>query len=138
MGKDKQRLTNHRENKVSTSDLMDLLQKDSMTKQDRKLTVLHFLSDCGLALPQRVVYRNMRLHYGITFSFSSINNYLNEFVDDGLCRRVEPAALERRELVDTEPTKNAAYYLITTEGEDYLQENSSAAFDRDETNLSTS
>jgi predicted transcriptional regulator len=73
----------------------------------------------ALALPPGVIYRNMRFHHNVTFSYSSIDNYLDEFVADGLVRRVEPASLETREPVDlpADDTKKG-YYIITDKGRD--------------------
>lgn len=90
-----------------------------VTKEDRRDQVLKFLEEHRLALPQRAIYRNLRLHYGITFGYSSVDNYLDEFVEEGLCRRVNPKKLDERKLVDMPSGKNQpAYYIITEDGID--------------------
>lgn len=96
--------------------------KSDMTKEDRRRVVLRFLADHNLALPQRAIFRNLRLHHAITFGYSSVDNYLDEFVEEGLCRRVDPTALEEeRELADMPTGKeHRAYYIITDEGRAYL------------------
>jgi len=93
-----------------------------MGKQDRKMVVLGFLAELGLALPQGAIYRNLCIHHGITFGYGAIDNYLDEFVEDGYCRRLDPEALEERELADMPRGKhNRAYYIITDAGRDHVR-----------------
>lgn len=106
---------------MSDEIIRDAAYTPNMTKEDRRLQVLQFLAEYGLALPPRAIYRNLRLHYNITFGYSSVNNYLDAFVDEGLCDRVDPSKLEDRELVSMPPgKKNRAYYIITEEGKEEL------------------
>ena len=92
-----------------------------MTKEDRRRLVLQFLADHGIAVPPSVIYRNMRLHQGITFGKKSIANYLDEFAEEGLVRRVNPEGLEDRDLRDV-PEDKRAWYIITKSGREYLQD----------------
>jgi hypothetical protein len=90
-----------------------------MTREDRRRIVLQFLADHGLALPQRVIYRNLKLHQGITFGYSTVDNYLDDFVEEGLVRRINPKDLDDlpAELIDMPGgKKNRAYYIITEAG----------------------
>jgi Fe2+ or Zn2+ uptake regulation protein len=94
-----------------------------MAKEDRRRVVLQFLAEHRLALPPRSIFRNLRLHHNITFGYSTLDNYLDEFADEGLVRRVDPGSLENRELTDLPRGKqNRAYYIITEAGLDYLSE----------------
>ena len=111
------------------SDMSDEIMREgkhppSMAKEDRKRRVLEFLNEYRLALPQRAIFRNLCFRYGITFGYSSVDNYLDEFVEEGRCRRVDPDALEDRELADiSSGRQNRAYYIITDEGIEYIQNN---------------
>lgn len=108
---------------MSGETIMSDRQNSNMGKEDRRRVVLQFLSEHGLALPQGAIYRNLRLHHNITFSYSSVDNYLDSFVDEGLCRRVDPKPLEDRELVDMDRGKeNKAYYIITEKGREYIND----------------
>jgi len=89
-----------------------------MTKEDRKRVLLEFMSEYDLALPPKAIHRNIRYKWNATFGYSSVNNYLEEFVEDGLAVRVEPAPLESRELVEVGPDEARAYYLITDAGKE--------------------
>jgi len=98
-------------------------QLGDMAKEDRQLIVLAFLAEHGLALPQRAIFRNLKLHHGITFGYGSVDNYLDSFVEEGWARRVDPTELENRELVDLPGGKhNRAYYIITDEGREHIRD----------------
>jgi len=98
-------------------------QSSDMGKEDRQLVVLAFLAEHGLALPQRAIFRNLKLHHGITFGYGSVDNYLDSFVEEGWARRVDPTELENRELVDLPGGKhNRAYYIITDEGREHIRD----------------
>jgi len=86
-----------------------------MGKADRKEMVLQFLAETRLALPPAVLYRNLRLRQNATFSEKSLGNYLSELETEGLVKRVDPDALERREIV-TVGADARGYYLITDAG----------------------
>ena len=93
-----------------------------MAPEDRKLAVLRFLAEYGLALPPAVIYRNIRYHHNATFKRRVTDNYLSELVEEGLARRIEPEPLEDRQLVDASEDTRKAYYIVTEEGRDYLDE----------------
>jgi hypothetical protein len=96
--------------------------KSNMTKEDRKRVVLRFLVEHGLALPPLAIHRNLKFHQGITFGRASVDNYLEEFVEDGYVRRVDPEKLGERELVDIPGGReNRAYYIATDSGRRYLR-----------------
>ena len=88
---------------------------DRMGKSDRKGLVLQFLAETRLALPPVVLYRNLRLRENATFSEKSLGNYLAELEAEGLVKRVDPAALENREIKALDG-ENRGYYLITEAG----------------------
>jgi hypothetical protein len=89
----------------------NLMHTADMGKQDRVDLVRDFLAYHQLALPPRVIHRNLRLRHNATFSFSACNNYLSELVESGDIQRLEPAALENRELIETDP--GDSYYFIS-------------------------
>jgi len=108
----------------SGNNISSLSEIEDMGKTERRQIVLEFLAEYELALPQGVIYRNLRYLYGITFSYGSVDGYLDEFVSEGLVRRVEPAGLENRQLVDLSEGQGSAYYIITEEGRSYLDSES--------------
>jgi hypothetical protein len=85
-----------------------------MAKEDRVELVRDFLAYHQLALPPRPIHRNLRLRHNATFGFSTCTNYLSLLVERGQLQRVEPAALEDRELIDTDP--GDSYYFISPAG----------------------
>lgn len=87
-----------------------------MSREDRVDLVLRFMADHELALPPRVIYRNLRLHWNATFGYSSMKNYLRQLVTDGYLRRVHPERLEDRALDEVDDGDQKAYYIITEEG----------------------
>lgn len=93
-----------------------------MGKTERMRVVLEFLANNGLALPPRVIHRNLRFHQNITFSLGSVENYLEYFFEEGYVERVDPDALEKREVeVLRSGDSKKAYYIITESGKDALQ-----------------
>lgn len=103
--------------KVRMADAPD---SSGMTKEDRRQLLLEFMVEYDLALPPRAIYRNLRYKRHITFSYSSILNYLEEFVEEGLVRRIEPEPLASRDLVDATSEKTRAYYIITEKGMEHV------------------
>lgn len=89
-----------------------------MGKEERRQVVLKFMADHELALPPRAIYRNLRLHEAVTFSYSSVLNYLEEYVEEGHITRIEPQPLADREVVPVEDEDSRAYYLITQSGKE--------------------
>lgn len=85
-----------------------------MGKQERKLVVLQFMAEYGLALPPKAIYRNLRLLEEITFSERSVENYLDEFVAESLINRIDPDRMEDVELATMPPeeTQRRAYYYL--------------------------
>jgi hypothetical protein len=94
-----------------------------MGKEERVRVVLEFLAEHGLALPPRAIFRNLRFHQNITFSLQSVENYLEELSNDGYVERVNPAALEKRQ-VEEVPADNSmkAYYVVTEAGRQHLRD----------------
>ncbi len=97
------------------------LETSDMTKEDRRRVLLEFMSEYDLALPPKAIYRNIRLKWNATFSYSSIHNYLEEFEEEGLALRVEPEPLAAREIVEVEDNDARAYYMITDAGREYVE-----------------
>ena len=84
-----------------------------MPKEERQRLVLDFMARHELALPPRVIFRNLRLRHNATFARRTLVNYLDDLVEDGLLMRVQPNKLEDRELVAAD---GSGYYLITDAG----------------------
>jgi hypothetical protein len=93
-----------------------------MTKEERQDVVLRFMAEHGLALPPRLVYRNLKVTEGITFGPRTVENYIREFEKDGLVARVDPSALDEGdvETLDTHENGRRAYYMITEDGRDRI------------------
>lgn len=95
--------------------------KRTMGKEDRQRVVLEFLRDHPLALPPKLIYRNLKLRRNITFSDQSVDNYLAEFDEEGLVMRVKMDPLDSGELVEAGDDERA-YYVITDAGVEYLED----------------
>lgn len=85
-----------------------------MSKEDRKQLVLEYLAHTGLGLPPAVLYRNLRLRQNATFSEKTLYNYLEELEADGYLMRIDPAAMEDREIVEIDGGR--AYWMATDAG----------------------
>jgi DNA-binding PadR family transcriptional regulator len=89
---------------------------------ERKDIILRFLADHQLALPQMVIFRNLKFHHEITFSYSTVDNKLDKSAEEGLVQRIDPEKLRDGELVDLPGGKeNRSYYIITDKGRKYVQ-----------------
>jgi len=77
--------------------------------------VLTFLAETRLALPPKALFRNLRLQENATFSEKSLNNYLAELDAEGFVRRVDPEAIEQRNIIEVGDDERG-YYLITEAG----------------------
>ena len=74
-------------------------------------------------MPPLVIYRNLRYKRTFLWSDSVVRNYLQEFAEEGLVKRVDPQVLAANEVVEVTPDeRRRAYYLITDAGEEYLDE----------------
>lgn len=93
-----------------------------MGKEERRQVVLSFLNEHPLALPPKIIYRNLRLHRQITFSEDSVENYLEEFVEEGLVDRIEKEPLDDGRIEQADDDYSRAYYLITDEGRNYADD----------------
>jgi len=98
--------------------MSEVVEGKAVSKQERKQVVLSFLASHDLALPPKVIYRNLKFRHRITFGGTTVENYLDEFVEEGLIKRVNPAALEAGEAVEVPPENNEvrAYYVLTDAG----------------------
>lgn len=87
-----------------------------MGKEERKQIVLNFMAEYRFALPPKAIFRNLKLHENITFSEDSVENYLVEFVEDGLVERVQKEALDAGEIQVAGEGDERAWYLVTDRG----------------------
>ena len=93
---------------------MAAIKTTDMSKADRKALLLGYLVHTGLALPPAVLYRNLRLQQNATFGEKTLNNYLDELADEGLVKRIDPHAMEHREVVEIEDGRG--YWIATKAG----------------------
>lgn len=91
-----------------------------MGKEDRRQIVLQFMAEHGLALPPKAIFRNLRVHRRIPFGDATVDNYLEDFVEEGLVRRVDPKRMADFEVADVKDEDRRAYYIITDEGREYI------------------
>jgi len=91
-----------------------------MGKEDRRKVVLDFMREYDVALRPAELYRNLRYHRQITFSKESVDNYLEEFVEEGLALRVKPTGMDAGKIEEA-PQDKRAYYIITDDGRKYLE-----------------
>lgn len=77
---------------------------DDMGKEDRKRQILSLLDETDLALPPKVLHRNLR-DRGATFSLNTVQRHLQEMLDDGY----------------VEKSLSESYYQITQEGRALLR-----------------
>ena len=90
-----------------------------MPAEERRKRVLRFIVESELALPRKVIYRNMK-YEGATFSESSLKNYLNTLQENEYISRVDAQKLEDRELEPSD--RQAGYYVPTRRGTDVIQQ----------------
>jgi repressor of nif and glnA expression len=92
----------------------------NMGKEQRMAKVLELLQESDLALPPGVIFRNLK-YRGVTFERRTLDNYLEELVDDGMVQKVEPDGLTDGELNEI-PKDESGYYVITEAGLARLEE----------------
>lgn len=91
-----------------------------VSKEDRKLKLLAFLVDTGLALPRAAIHRNLGHTNTATWSRSSTKNYLNELVDEGDVIKVDPEAYEVGRV--NEATERPVYFMATDQGVERVED----------------
>ena len=89
-----------------------------MGKDERRMLLLEFMAEHPLALPPLSWYRNLKIHRNMTFSRDTLDNYLDQFVEEGLAARVDKEALDRGKIQHVEDESYRAYYIITDKGFD--------------------
>lgn len=105
------------------SDVIKSMTEDppAMTKAERKRLVLQFMEEHPLALTPKLLFRNLKLHRGITFGEASVLNYLQELDHEGLIVRVKKEELDNGKIVEADKD-DRAYYIITDAGRDSLRD----------------
>jgi hypothetical protein len=88
---------------------------DQMAREDRKELLLEVLADTGAVMPALVLLRNAKLR-GARFEISVTRTYLNELLDEGLVRKIDPEQLDDRNLVDVGSTTDTGYWMATEAG----------------------
>ena len=88
------------------------MDNSNMPKQEAKETVLEFMAEYDLPMPVAVLFRGLRLRYNWTYTDETLLNYLGELCEEERVQRVDPEALESREI---EPAGHGtrAYYMLT-------------------------
>jgi DNA-binding PadR family transcriptional regulator len=88
-----------------------------MTKAERKRVLLEFMAQHKLALPPAAIHRNLKLHEELHISPSTVENYLEELLEEGYVTRVDPEPLQQGEISSLSADEaGRAYYLITEDG----------------------
>ena len=87
-----------------------------MPKPEAKAVVLEFMAEYDVPMPPTVLHRALRLKCNFTYSDETLLNYLGELVDSGAVLRVDPQALEQRDVETTDSPDTRAYYLISDAG----------------------
>ena len=80
------------------------------------MLLLNFMAEHPLALPPLTWYRNLKIHRDMTFSQDTLNNYLEEFVDEGLAARVDKEAMDSGQVQTVDDDDYRAYYIVTDRG----------------------
>lgn len=93
-----------------------------MGKAERKELLLDFMAEHPLALPPLSWYRNLKIHRDMTFSRDTVDNYLEEFVDQGYVARVDKEALDTGQIETVDKSESRAYYIITDAGIEAVRE----------------
>lgn len=82
-----------------------------MGKEERKEMVLDILRESDLALPPGVIFRNLK-YRGATFERRSLDNYLQELLQEGYVEKVDPDVLEDGQLEPIESSESG-YFVLT-------------------------
>ena len=95
------------------------MDNSNMPKPEAKETVLEFMAEYDLPMPVAVLFRGLRLRYNWTYTDETLLNYLGELCEEERVRRVDPEALEDREI---EPAGHGtrAYYMLTDDTRDQI------------------
>jgi len=88
-------------------------------KQDRVDELLEVLVNIDAAVSTVVLYRNARLR-GARFARRTAANYLYDLHERGHAKKVDPEALERRELIVVE-SETSGYWMPTEAGREYVR-----------------
>lgn len=78
-----------------------------MEPNRRDVAVLEYLSEVELSLPPKVLYYNMKVDRGITFSERTLKRRLKLLMEGGLATRVDGTD---------------GYYRISGDGRDYVEQ----------------
>lgn len=100
--------------------MQEAKQRRDMGKEDRKEQVLRILAESGFALPPVVIFRNAKLR-GAAFERRSVNNYLDELLEEGKVVRVDSKSLDRGDVVEVERS-TSGYFMATEKGRDVLSD----------------
>jgi hypothetical protein len=97
---------------------------DKMAREDRKDLLLEVLADTDAVLPAIVLLRNAKLR-GARFEISVTRTYLNELLENGFVRKVDPERLDDRRLIDVDTTADDGYWIVTDAGRDRVSSSDS-------------
>jgi len=95
-----------------------------MPPEDRREEVLDFLEVHRIALPPKAIYRALKLKRGINFSYGTVKNALSDLERKDYVTRVSKEALNegRIETISGDTSSRRAYYMITSEGVNHIEE----------------
>jgi len=86
-----------------------------MPKTDRERVVLSLLAEVGEPLPPVLIYRILRVR-GATFGRRSVMRYCSELGERGELQKIDPEAMEDRELVEIDDGRG--YWVATEAGKE--------------------
>jgi repressor of nif and glnA expression len=92
---------------------------EDMGREDRKRQTLEVLVESGMAVPLKVLTRNVKLQ-GATFEESSVRRYLNELLDDGLVIKIDPFGLDDRKIIEVGKSEEG-YWMASQKGRERIK-----------------
>jgi len=99
-------------------------ERGRMGREDRKKQTLELLVDAGIPLPTKVISRAAK-YRGATFEESSVRRYLEDLLAEGAVVKVDPKALDDREIVQVGKS-DEGYWMASQTGRDRIKSDGAA------------
>ncbi|WP_254271114.1 hypothetical protein [Haloarcula marina] len=89
-----------------------------MPPEARREMVLEFVAQQDIPLPPLAIWAGLNRHFRVTFSYRTMQNILNDLVEDGDLFRVDTQKLREGEItpIEGDSSSRRAYYFITDAG----------------------
>ena len=96
--------------------------EDIVTRRDREDLVLEFFVEQDIALPPAAVYRGLKRHYRITFTYKTTRRIMRDLAKEDFLMRCDSAALDdgRMEPLPDDAEDRRTYYFITDQGRERI------------------